>query len=194
MANTVRISLRWSTDEQDAPYETVDLDQLSSRARALAEAVAATPQQATTDIFVEHEKPLRETCPDWQMWYTEEEAALPERRPWRGWAYYPIDSAKSPVEYLEHEARKIPPDWHVLGYVSGEPVPSVEEGAADDGMTRDMVLRYLAGAGRSIAPSTWSSYVARGQAPRPARRVSRTPLWARADIDSWLAEKSDQER
>jgi hypothetical protein len=186
MANTVRIQLRWSTDEQNAPYETVGLDELSPRARTLAEAVAATPQQAATDIWMEHEKPLREVEPDWQLWHTEEEASRPERRPWRGWARYPIDSTVTPVEYLEREARKIPPGWHVLGHVPDTPVPSLAAGAADQGMTRDMVLRYLRDAGRNIAPSTWSSYVARGQAPKPARHVQRTPLWERADIDAWL--------
>lgn len=46
-----------------------------------------------------------------------------------------------------------------------------------DGMTRDQVLAYLAGKGRTIMPGTWSAYVARSQAPQPARRVGRTPLW-----------------
>lgn len=182
----VVIRLRWSTDAQEAPYETVDLDQLSPRARTLAEAVAAAPLQTAADIWMEHDKPIRDIDPDWRMWHTEEQAALPERRPWRGWARYPIDSTVSPVDYLEREARKIPPSWHVLGHHPGAPVPSLAEGAADEGMTRDMVLRYLLAAGRPIAPSTWSSYVARGQAPKPARTVSRTPLWDRADIDAWL--------
>ncbi|MEU3220059.1 hypothetical protein [Streptomyces sp. NPDC006971] len=191
MANTVRVRLRWSTGEQEAPYETVDLDQLSPRARTLAEAVAAAPLQTAADIWMEHDKPLRDVAPDWRLWYTEEQAALPERRPWRGWAHYPIESATSPADYLEREARKIPPAWHVLGYVPGEPAPSLVEGAADDGMTRDMVLRYLAAAGRSIAPSTWTAYVSRGQAPKPARKVGRTPLWDRPDIDEWLKRSAD---
>lgn len=186
MVNTVRIQLRWSTDGQDAPYENVDLDELSPRARTLAEAVAATSQQSATDIWMEYEKPIRDVDPDWQLWFSEEAASLPERRPWRGWARYPIESTVSPVEYLEREARKIPPDWHVLGHVPGAPVGSLAEGAADQGMTRDMVLSYLRGQGRNIAPSTWSSYVARGQAPKPARHVQRTPLWDRADLDAWL--------
>lgn len=183
---TVRIKLRWDSDDQQAPYDDVDLDALSPRARTLAEAVAAAPLQTAADIWMEHEKPLRETDPNWQLWFTEEQANLPERRPWRGWALYPWDSTVDPVAYLEREARKIPPDWHVLGYVPGNPVPSLEAGAADQGMTRDMVLRYLREHGRPIAVSTWSAYVARGQAPRPARHVQRTPLWDRVDIDEFL--------
>lgn len=182
----VTIRLRWSTDEEEAPYEAVDLDQLSPRARTLAEAVAAAPLQTAADIWMEHESPIRDIDPDWRLWHTAEQAALPERRPWRGWARYPIESTVTPVDYLEREARKIPPSWHVLGYRPDRPAPSLAAGAADEGMTRDMVLSYLRGAGRSIAPSTWSSYVARGQAPKPARTVGRTPLWERADIDAWL--------
>ncbi|MEV8523106.1 hypothetical protein AB0451_02960 [Streptomyces sp. NPDC052000] len=187
MPPVVRIRLRWSTDEVEAPYENVDLDQLSPRARTLAEAVAQAPLQTATDIWMEQDRPIRETEPDWQLWYTDAQAARPERRPWRGWAYYPIDSSVSPVDYLEREARKIPPHWHVHGYMSDSPVPSLDAGAADQGMTKDMVLQYLRAHGRPIAPSTWTGYVARNQAPKPARYVSRTPLWDRADIDAYLA-------
>ncbi|MFJ3201039.1 helix-turn-helix transcriptional regulator [Streptomyces sp. NPDC086989] len=183
---TVRIKLRWDSDDHEAPYDDVDLDALSPRARTLAEAVAAAPLQTAADIWMEHEKPLRDTDPNWRLWFTEEQASLPERRPWRGWALYPWDSTKDPAEYLEREARKIPPDWHVLGHVPDTPVPSLEAGVADQGMTRDMVLRYLREHGRPIAVSTWSAYVARGQAPKPARHVERTPLWDRADIDEFL--------
>lgn len=117
------------------------------------------------------------------MWYTEAEAALPERRPWRGWASYPDNSLMPPVEYLEREARKISSDWHILGYRPDTPVASVEAGAADRRMTLAMVLTYLRERGRPVADSTWRSYVARDQAPRPVNRVERTPLWDQADID-----------
>ncbi|MGW7331221.1 hypothetical protein ACWGIU_22020 [Streptomyces sp. NPDC054840] len=183
---TVRIKLRCDDGDNEAPYDEVDLDALSPRARTLAEAVAAAPLQTAADIWMEHERPLREVMPDWHLWHSEEEASRPERRPWRGWARYPLESSMDPVAYLEHEARKIPPDWHVLGYVPDTPVPSLAVGAEDQGMTRDMVLRYLREHGRPIAVSTWSAYVARGQAPKPARHVNRTPLWDRADIDTFL--------
>ena len=41
--------------------------------------------------------------------------------------------------------------------------------------------------GKAIAASTWRSYVARGQAPKPARHLSRTPLYSRKDIETWIA-------
>jgi hypothetical protein len=183
MPTIISLSLR---DGADNHHEDVDLDALTPRARALAEAISQSPLRTRTDIWMEHETPIRDRIPDWQLWYTEEEAALPERRPWRGWSTYPIDSYMTPAEYLEQEARKIPPGWHVLGYSPHTPVPSIKAGAADTGMTRDAVLEYLRQRGRPIAVSTWSAYVARGQAPSPARRIQRTPLWEREDIDAWL--------
>lgn len=182
----VTIKLRWDTSGTEAPYDTVSLDGLTPRARALAEAVAQTPLRTATDIWMEADQPIRDTDPSWQMWHTEEEADRPERRPWRGWAQYPADSAMAPAEYLETQARKIPPGWHILGAHPQTPVPSLDEGAADTGMTRDMVLRYLRGHGRQIGMSTWSAYVARGTAPGPARHVGRTPLWDQADLDAFL--------
>lgn len=43
--------------------------------------------------------------------------------------------------------------------------------------------------GRAIAVKTWSSYVARRQAPAPARRIQRTPLYSRDDIEQWITDR-----
>jgi len=53
--------------------------------------------------------------------------------------------------------------------------------------TREQVLAYLAEAGMPVAADTWSGYVSRGQAPAPARRVGRTPLWDPAEVRAWQA-------
>jgi len=56
-----------------------------------------------------------------------------------------------------------------------------------DELTTAQVLALIeAETGKAISPSTWSSYVARGQAPKPARHLSRTPLFAREDIEHWI--------
>lgn len=187
---TVNIKLRQDDGDRQAPYEDVDLTQLTPRARALAEAVAQTALRTAVNIWMESNAPIRDANPNWRLWHTEEEAALPERRPWRGWARYPIDSQVTPVQYLETEARKIPPDWHVVGAHTDSPVPSLAAGADDTGMTRAVVLAYLRKHGRPISPSTWSSYVARKQAPGPSRHVGRTPIWDRADVDAFLAKSA----
>jgi hypothetical protein len=36
-----------------------------------------------------------------------------------------------------------------------------------------------------VKPKTWHSYVARGFAPKRARKVGRTPLWDAATVRSW---------
>lgn len=41
----------------------------------------------------------------------------------------------------------------------------------------------------AVKPKTWSSYVARGQAPQPARRVGRTPLWSEDEVRHWAASR-----
>jgi|SRR5690625_1854516 len=56
----------------------------------------------------------------------------------------------------------------------------------------ELLTRAEAAERSGINPDTFSSYVARGQAPEPAQRVGRTPLWAAADIDTWLARRPGQ--
>lgn len=162
----------------------VDLDKLSVRGRALAEAIAATPGSHNGDIWMEADKPIRETTPGWEMWFTPVEAAQPERRPWRGW-----DKRRftDPVAYIEKEAAKIPPGWHVLGAHPHQPVPTAAEAAATREATSDQVLAYLRERGRVITAATWRSYVGRGQAPAPVRHVGRTPIYDLTAVDSWLA-------
>lgn len=195
MPNIVNIKLRDDThDKAPVPrfipgyYEDVNLDELTPRARTLAEAVAQSDLRTATDIWMESDAPIRDRVQDWQHWYTEEQAIQHERRPWRGWAWYPADSSMTAVEYLEREARKIPPGWHVIGAHPSTPVPSVATGAEDRYLTRDQVLAYMRGRGRDISASTWSAYTSRkrAQAPVPDRYVGRTPQWKVETIDAFL--------
>jgi hypothetical protein len=177
---TVNLALR---DDQDP--EPVDLDKLSPRARALAEAVAQRLGGRCT-VWLQSTKTVREIMPDAERWYAADELDQPYRMGWRGWSHYPADSAMSQHDYLEQQARRIPPQYSIVGAYVDQPVPSYEEGAADRGMTRDQVLAWLEARGRKIAPSTWSSYTARGQAPKPSRHIARTPIWDEADLLAWL--------
>lgn len=161
----------------------IDPDRLSATARALAEAIANTDGHATVDIWMEADQPIRDTTPDWEVWFTHDEAAQPERRPWRGWSTTPLGPAEDPHARLEYEARKIPPGWHVYGAKPSR--PNTSHGPIREGGTA-FVLEYLRQRGRTITPATWRSYVGRSQAPAPARHVGRTPLWDMDDIDAWL--------
>lgn len=182
MATIIKLALR-----DDDRYEDVDLDELTPRARALAEAVAQRLGGKCT-VWVQAEKTVREAIPGAEQWYSADELDKPYSMGWSGWSHYPADSAMSQRDYLEQQARRIPPHYSIVGAFPNQPVPSFVEGAADKGMTREQVLAYIAQkSGRTIAPSTWSSYTARKQAPTPSRYVGRTPLWDPEGIDAWLA-------
>lgn len=172
---------------QKLPFaEVIDLDRLSPRARTLAEARADAEQNTVGDcgvVWMESDRPRREWMDHVEVWCTPEQADEPERRPWRGWAKYPATSSLDPHDYLEREAEKIPPGWHVYGARPDQPAASYGE----TGMTSKQVLAFLRDHGRRISASTWSSYVARGQAPAPSRRVGRTPLWDPQDIAEYAA-------
>lgn len=178
---TVDLCLR-----DDSDPEPVDLDKLTPRARTLAEAVAQR-LGGRCMIWLQSTKTVREAIPDAERWYAPDELDRPYRMGWTGWSSYPAGSVMSQHDYLEQQARRIPPQYAIVGAFADQPVPSYEEGAADKGMTRDQVLAWLEARGRKIAPSTWTSYTARGQAPAPSTYVGRTPLWDPADLDAWLA-------
>lgn len=41
-----------------------------------------------------------------------------------------------------------------------------------------------------VKPSTWRGWVARGQAPKPSRRLdARTPLWSKAEVEEWHSQR-----
>lgn len=178
---TLKLALRG-----DDVYEDVDLDALTPRARALAEAVAQR-HGCRCVVWLQSDATIRQVIPDAERYYKADEVDGPYRMGWSGWSHYPADSAMSQHDYLEQQARRIPPQYSIVGAFPSQPVPSFEEASQDRGMTRDQVLEYIRQAtGRQIAPSTWSSYTARKQAPGPSRYVGRTPLWDPPAIDAWL--------
>jgi hypothetical protein len=180
---TLNLSLR-----DDSSPEPVDLDTLTPRARALAEAVAQRLGGRCV-IWLQSKKTVREAVPGADRFYSADELDRPYTMGWSGWSNYPADSAMSQHDYLEQQARRIPPQYSIVGADAQQPVPSFAEAAADQDMTRDQVLDYIAAkTGRPrITPGTWSSYTSRKQAPTPSRYVGRTPLWSPATIDAWLA-------
>ncbi|MFG2734350.1 hypothetical protein ACGFX7_05965 [Streptomyces harbinensis] len=162
--------------------DTINLDDLTPRARTLAEALAQTGQR---DIWMESDAPLRDRVPDWETWYTPEEAARPERRPWRGWAHYPADSTVSPIQYLEAQASKIPPGWHVLGSHPEHPVPSLAAGAADAHLDSRDAPSYLSRRGAPTSPTGWDTLTGTGHLPEPDRYVQGRPQWRPATLDAY---------
>lgn len=69
----------------------------------------------------------------------------------------------------------------------------VDAGDADGAeWTTEQVLAWLAEQGSPVTAKTWSGYVSRGQAPAPARRIGRTPVWNPATIRTWYAGRRGQ--
>lgn len=157
----------------------VDPDRLTPTARALAAAIADAGD--TVDIWVESDAPLSDLIANWELFYSADEAARGDRRPWRGWSDLPLGDG-DPHERLEHEAAKIPHGWHVLGAHPRRPLP-------DAGPVREapikQVLGMLAKLGRPITAATWRAYVARGQAPKAIRTTSGRSVWDLDEVEQW---------
>lgn len=195
---TLRTDTKHVTDDDtvtltNAQPDTIDLDRLTPRARALAEAVAQLPghRKGAGEILCVHRSKTRaDMTRNPEMWLSPEQMTEPARQTWSAWDRYPADAAMGAAEYLERQARKIPPEWRIVSAWSMgaafAPVPSTEAGAADDGLTARGVTEYLATHhDRHIGPGTWRAYAARDQAPKPVRRVGREGLWSPADVGAW---------
>ena len=109
--------------ERTGPMVQVDLDRLTSRARALAEVVAASPAGALVLVVLESTRTVREVLSDAQWaipeelnrWYTPEELDAPHRGTWSAWDGYPVGSGMDPYEYLERQARRLPIGYFPVG-------------------------------------------------------------------------------
>lgn len=187
-------TVTWTTARPD----TVDLDQLTPRARALAEAVAQLPggRKGAGEILCQHTTKTRaDMTRNPEVWLSPEQMDEPARQTWSAWDKYRADSPMPAEEYLERQARKIPPEWAIVSAwmragTRVEPVPSAAAGAVDDLLTaRGVVDRLADRYNRHIGPGTWRSYAHRGQAPAPVRRVGREPLWSPADVDAWAGRR-----
>lgn len=160
---TVTLYLR----DGDRTPEEVDLDALTPKARALAEAVAAQTFHNCVKIWVRN-------------------IVTGENRPWRGWmAHYPAESKITPAGFLEMEARKFPPDWQVPVQDSSRRPQEWEVRHTDDLMNRDEALARLRAQGAAVPIDN----LFRGDMPRPIRHVATgtasMPLWSAAEIDQW---------
>ncbi|MET8661666.1 hypothetical protein [Streptomyces griseus] len=172
---TVTLSLRRKTSvtfpsNPDRRYtyspepEDVELDDLTPRARALAEAFAQHPHGRPLDVVMEQDARIRDVVPNWETFYPGRGDERPPRKVFRNWSMLrpserAHDAAESSggtaselgatkvrwtaVQWLECEARTWPLDWYVVSAVGHDPVPSWEAGAADRYLTPHTALVYL---------------------------------------------------
>ena len=183
----MRITLRLRDD--DEIQEAVDLDRLTPRARAIAQAIATRPLRTPGTLLLRSDRPLRDMpagqASHTDLWYTAAQMDAPDTVVWSSWSRYPADSSMPPEAWLELQAQRMP-----IGYT---PIPD-RDARPDDlhvrdarMLTRAQVLDVLRAIGQPLAVSTWAAMVSRGQAPRPDDYVGRTPRWAETTVRSWAA-------
>jgi hypothetical protein len=174
--------------------EDLDLEQLTPRARALAEALHDTMQQHTPggtalDVLFESDwtngeladRPPR--VPD-----AYRPVKDPEERGQRIIRWGPLPSAAGSVRlinWLEDEARKIPAGWYPIGAPRQPRVPSWEAGRDDRYLTRDQALAYLRDHGAGMSLTAWDTLRAT-PVLEPDRYAGTKPQWRPETLQTFL--------
>ena len=175
------------TEWVPAYREDVDLDDLTPRARTLAEALIQQEQHpgrmGPGEILLQCDRLTRDVYP---------------RRPDVAEAYGPrpredqparqhfvrsvLKTANfmGPLEYLEREARSWPMDWYIVGVNGCDPVPSFEAGKADRVYTHTTAMEYL-----HLSPAAWDTLKQAGHLPAPDRWAHGRPHWYPETIDAY---------
>ena len=183
----VTLQLRSDSDHRD----TVELDDLSPGARALAECIGERPLRDLRTIWLQTIHPIGDLAPaDEAHFWLNEKLDEPHRIPWSAWDGYPTESTQTAVAYLEELAGRLPVGYHPLDSEFGDSMPSTQTAGSVALLTRDQVVELLADRGRQITTATWSAYVARNEAPQPAGYVGRTPMWSHDEVTLWQTDRS----
>ncbi|KUF17378.1 hypothetical protein [Streptomyces silvensis] len=197
MATIVRLHIRDSS-----PAEEVDLDTLTPRARALAEAISMSFGQQPLGVLCDTDRTKGEN-PQFAYRYgtgpqAEAIAAQPDRRFLTHLTPIRQDSPRSPEQWLEANARDIPLDyWPIAGAHSRmrpleERVPSADAAREDRCLTRDQALPYLADKSERtiiLSPDAWILLQKAGNIPGPRHYAvgGLMPLWHVDDLDAYIA-------
>lgn len=165
---TLRLSGRRDADQ-------VDLDELTPRARALAEAFGDSFDHQALDVLLE----CRDAHGEIQHART------------RAWSRFPADSAMSATEWLEREATSLPVGSYAvaaapMGGPRGPRVPSADAAAADLYLTRTQVLDHMRRRGADLGTQGWDTLRGTGHLPEPDRYVCRQPQWRPASVDAYI--------
>lgn len=189
----VKLALR-----SGSPLAEVDLDTLTPKARALAEAIHASPGHQPLGVLCDTGRTKGEGRNHAYLHGVGPEADeigkqsdlrfMGNLEPLRE------DAVTTPEEWLEYNARQMPVDaWPIAGAVSRmEPrtdrVPSADAARTDRCLTRDQALEYMRNAGQPIGPVGWSLLWSAGHLPAPRHHAlgGRMPLWHIDDLDAYL--------
>lgn len=204
MPTIIRVNFRRDGHDKNgkkvfAYTEDLDLDLLTPRARAFAEALHDTmthhvPGTTVLDVTFEcgltnaelADQPPR--VPD-----AYRPVANPDQKATRTVHWSPLLDASTSVplvSWLEDQARQQPPEWYPVGAPHRPRVPSWEAGAADQYLTRGQVLDYLAAHGAELGVQGWDTLRGTGVLP-PDRHVAGRPQWLPQTVQAFATRKRD---
>jgi hypothetical protein len=168
----------------------IDLRQLTLRAQALAQALAAQPPRSAPGPIVLESvgATVRQGFPpEMYAWFDRVQLDSPHQIVWRSWSpQRPTDDPPTALlRWLERETASLP-----LGYVPIRPTcqpvfraPAAELAAAErDMLDRRQVLEELRRLGTPVSANAWPELVAGHIAPLPAAYAAGTPRWLRQEI------------
>ena len=202
MSTLVSLRLRHPLDGHDG-YVDVDLDGLTPKARALAEAIHASTRHQPLGVVVDMGRSKGEDPHFQKMHGTSSRAAEPDHRFMGHLEPLPRGAQRTPEWWLEYNAREIPYyAWPIAGARSrmerlNERVPSAEAAREDRCLTCDQAQRYL---GKSIGQHNlasddgWHLLWKAGNLPAPRHHAlgGRMPLWHVDDLDAYATRQYER--
>jgi hypothetical protein len=189
---TVTLHLR-----KGSPAAEIDLDALTPKARALAEAIHMSFGQQPLGVLCDTGLRKGDNPNFRRIWGHGPDADARADEPETVFvtSMQPLrhDASTTPEEWLEQHARQLPLDvWPVAGAQSrmeplAERVPSAEAAREDRCLTRDQTLQRLGDRGIVLNNDAWIMLQKAGNAPAPRHFAlgGRMPLWYVDDIDAY---------
>lgn len=191
MTSTVKLHLR-----KGGPLEDVDLDTLTPKARALAEAIHACPGHQPIGVVCGTGQTKGDN-PNFRLIHghgpaADALAAEPHVVTVRNFGLIPTASPTTAADWLEREAAALPLDAYPIAGVTSSlgqataRVPSADLAATDQYLTRDGVLDRMRDAGQPMSVQAWDTLRGTGHLPEPDRYVLKRPQWRPETIDAYL--------
>ncbi|WP_019549813.1 hypothetical protein [Streptomyces sulphureus] len=175
----------------------VDLDTLTPKARALAEAISMSFDHQPLGVLCDTGRTKGDN-PHHAYWHgtgpkADAIADEPDLRFMTNLELLHAGSSTSEAEWLEYNARQIPYyAWPIAGARSRmepleERVPSAEAAREDRCLTAEQAQRYLADLGVSLTKDAWTTLQRVEHAPRPYRYAlgEMMPLWHADQLDAY---------
>ena len=192
MSTIVKLHLR-----KGGPLEDVDLDTLTPKARALAEAIHDCPGHQPIGVVCVTGQTKGDN-PNFELLHgtgpkADALAAEPLVVTMRNFGLIPADSPTTAADWLEREAIGLPLDAYPVAGVTSRVgaatgrVPSADAAAADRYLSRDGVLHWMREAGQPMGIQEWDTLRGTGHLPEPDRYVLGRPQWRPETIDAYLS-------